>query len=79
MCIRDRITAAANRGSLESLTVVDGLITAKGTTVVDSNTYVLKSVYSPTANTLDWTVDAASTCGDAGVNLCKEDATSGGT
>ena len=77
--IPNEITAAAKRGSLKTLKVKDGLITAVGTDVVDDRTYVLKSVYSATNNTLDWTVDATSTCGDAGVNLCKEDTASGGT
>ena len=68
--IPDQITA--ERGSLKSLTVEDGLITATGTQAVDGQTYVLLSEYNPTENELTWNVDSTSTCGDAGVNLCKE-------
>ena len=60
------------RGSLKSLTVSGGTITATGTDVVDEKTYVLNPDYSPSTNELSWVVDALSTCGDAGVNLCKE-------
>ena len=63
---------AADRGSLATLTVVDGTITATGTAVVDGNTYILDPTYTPATNELVWEVAANSTCGDAGVNLCKE-------
>ena len=61
---------ASTRGSLKSLTVANGTITATGTDVVDEKTYVLNPTYTPTTNELTWAVDATSSCGEA--NLCKE-------
>lgn len=66
--IPDQITAV--RGSLKTLTVSDGTITATGTDVVDERTYVLEPTYTPSTNELSWIVDASSSCGEA--NLCKE-------
>ena len=63
------ITAA--RGSLSTLDVADGTITAVGTNVVDGRDYILDPTYTPATNELTWSVDAASTCGAA--NLCKTD------
>ena len=59
-----------NNGDLASLTVADGVITATGSTQVDDKTYVLTPTWTASTNTLDWVVDASSTCGEA--NLCKE-------
>ena len=63
---------ASPRGSLKELGVVNGTITATGTDVVDERTYVLNPAYTASTNELKWEVDSLSTCGDAGVNLCKE-------
>ncbi len=67
--IPDPITA--DRGSLASLAVAGGTITATGTQAVDGVDYVLDPNYVPTTNELTWTVLATSTCGAA--NLCKTD------
>jgi len=60
----------ADRGSLATLGVSNGTITATGTGVVDDKTYVLNPDYTASTNELTWTVDASSSCGEA--NLCKE-------
>ena len=62
----------AERGSLATLSVSNGTITATGTDVVDDRTYILNPDYTASKNELVWVVDSQSTCGDAGVNLCKE-------
>ena len=55
-------------GALDSLTVVNGLITATGGTEVDGDDYTLTPTYNPTNNTLDWT--ASGTCVTS--NLCRQ-------
>ena len=62
--------AIANKGNLASLQVVNGQITAVGTQAVDNANFILTPTWTPATNTLDWVVDAASTCGEA--QLCKE-------
>ena len=59
----------AERGSLATLEVEDGTITATGTDVVDSHTYILDPVYTASTNELVWNVLGTSSCGAA--NLCK--------
>ena len=55
-------------GALDSLTVLNGLITATGGTQVDGDTYTLTPTYDPTNNTLDWT--ASGSCVTS--NLCRQ-------
>ncbi len=62
--------AIANKGDLASLTVSDGQITAIGNGEVDNADFILTPTWTASTNTLDWVVDAASTCGEA--QLCKE-------
>lgn len=66
--IPDTVT---NKGSLASLTVSDGTITAIGTNEVDQADYILIPTWDATGNTLNWTVDTASTCLDT--RLCRQE------
>lgn len=57
---------------LNTLTVADGTITATGGNPVDGAVYVLDPQIAANGDPIDWTLDeAASSCDDAGVNLCK--------
>ena len=48
------ITAGSNTGSLNTLTVADGLISAAGTSDVSSATFTLTPTFNSTNNTLTW-------------------------
>ena len=67
--IGPEITAA--NGSLATLTVADGTITATGTTEVGSAIYQLDPTFNGTNNTLTWArIDTATTSCSA-LKLCK--------
>ena len=55
-------------GALSSLTVTDGIITARGGIEVDSAVYSLVPTYDNVNNTLNWT--ATGSC--LGANLCRD-------
>lgn len=79
LCIEDRnelsgCTGGSNgvpgdigtpRGYIDELTTLDGVITATATSELDSATYVLSPSYTPSTNTMVWTVGGS--CVSAGI------------